>query len=72
MISMDGPTRQRSFEGLVLQGLWLLVLLACGSNPKTYCHNWRANALFYMDEVGTAGDEAKAYRREVGFPELRM
>jgi hypothetical protein len=66
MISMDGPTRQRSFEGPVLQGLWLLILLACGSKPKTYCHSWRANALFYMD------DDAKAYRREVSFPELRM
>jgi hypothetical protein len=70
MISMDGPTRQRSFEALVLQGLWLLILLACGSKPN--CHNWRANALFYMDEVGTQGEQAKAHRREEGFPELRM
>jgi hypothetical protein len=72
MISMDGPTRQRSFEALVLQGLWLLILLACGSNPKTYCHSWRANALFYMDEVGTQGEQAKAHRRQEGFPELRV
>jgi hypothetical protein len=72
MISMDGPTRQRSFEGLVLQALWLLLLSACGIKLKLHCNNWRDNTLFYMDEVGTPGDEAKAYRREVGFPELRV
>lgn len=58
------------FQGLVLTGIWLLILLAFGKRPFQQAGTWRANAICYMDDVGNQSDGAKKYRRETSYPEL--
>lgn len=62
--------RQIYFESLILQGIWLLILLAFKGNPKPQSYIWRANAIEYLDQFGNQLPEAKEFRRNISFPEL--
>lgn len=69
---MTEAQRRTSFENLVLRGIWLLILRAFGANPRVQATSLRANMINYFDEVGNSSDDAKKYRREDTFPELRV
>lgn len=62
--------RRLAFEALVLGGLWMILRAVLGRTDTHHPTNWRSNALSYMDANGVQGDDAKAYRRENGFPSL--
>lgn len=69
MISATPDQRRLSFEALVLQALWILILRLApgGSRPV----GWRADAIAYLDEHGNQSDGAREHRRHETFPEIR-
>lgn len=69
---MTEREERTAFTVLVLSGLWLVLRAAVfGRAPHSDAMDWRAHAIAHMDEIGQKTDEAKTYRREVTFPEIR-
>jgi len=66
----DEAERRMSFESLVCQALWLLILFAAGRRAPGAAEIWRGNAISYFDVHGRQGEDAKRIRRERGFPPL--
>lgn len=62
--------RRRTFEFLVLQGIWFLILLGLGKRIPYDGRVWRGEAIYYFDEHGVQTDGSKAFRRETSFPDL--
>lgn len=67
---MEKPevTRCHSFEFLVLQGIWFLILLGLKKQIPYEGKTWRGAVLDYFDEHGVQTDGSKQHRREQSFP----
>ena len=64
------PSRRSTFECLVLQGIWCLILLGFGVKPRRQAENFCSGALAYCDEHGNQSEGAPAYRREISLMPL--
>lgn len=59
--------RNDMFQHLVLNGIWILVLLAFGKKPHKQALNWRSSAVAFGDLHGAQGEQAYEYRRDVTY-----
>ncbi len=80
MTSILEKERRRSFDALVLQGLWLIIRLLVymrkaqggpGSGFDIGYTTWRANALGHFDAHWPPhSDEQRRYRESHAFPQV--
>lgn len=70
----DAAHRRRTFEALVLQGIWMIMrLVVLGGRYGHTVDMWRGNAIGYLDAIDQDPGDVEArkqYRRDTTFPEL--
>jgi hypothetical protein len=59
--------RNTMFQHLVLNGIWMLFLAIRGYDNHQGIHSWRDGAIYFGDEYGVSGDDAKRIRRELTY-----
>jgi ascorbate-specific PTS system EIIC-type component UlaA len=59
------------FQGLVLSGIWILIMRSFGMPATKQIANFQSGAIGHMDQVGNQSSGAKEYRREVTYPMVK-